>query len=145
MQSPTIFYSWQSDTNREWNQKLIQRCLEQAAAIAGNKLGFGNGIVVERDTTGVAGLPAIPDTIFERIDSCAVFVGDMTLVGQAWPHKKDQKPEELQSFPNANVVLELGYAVRAIGWRRVLGVMNCANGNPDQQIFHLLHHRWPCA
>jgi hypothetical protein len=142
MKAPTIFYSWQSDTNRDWNEKLIGACLEKAAAKSTGQLGLQAGVVVERDATGVGGLPSIPETIFERIDSCAVFVGDMTLVGQAWPYKKEHNPEETQKFPNANVILELGYAVKAIGWKRVLGVMNCTYGQPDKQIFHLLQHRW---
>lgn len=143
MQAPIVFFSWQSDTEEKWNRYFILPCLEQAAANAANELGLKNGIVIHRDTSGVGGSPSIPETIFGRIDNCAVFVGDITLVGQAWPYDKEQKPETTQMFPNANVILELGYAVKTIGWKRVLGVMNSAKGKPDKQIFHLLQHRWP--
>ena len=143
MQAPIIFYSWQSDTKGKWNRYFILECLELAAANAAKELGLKNGIVVHRDTTGVGGTPSIPETIFGRIDNCAVFVGDITLVGRAWPSENEQPPESTQAFPNANVILELGYAVKTIGWKRVLGVMNAAKGKPDKHIFHLLQHRWP--
>lgn len=144
MQAPTVFFSWQSDTTRRFNKNLIETALVKATTSVSNELGLSAGMIVDRDTQGVSGSPSIPETIFQKIDSCAVFVADLTLVGQAWARKVDQKPEELQRFPNANVILELGYAVKSIGWRRVIGVLNSAGDKkPDKSIFHLLQHRWP--
>jgi hypothetical protein len=140
MKAPIIFYSWQSDTKGGFNRRFLEACLLKVAEIAPPKLGLKNGIVIERDTTEVSGLVSIPQTIFGRIDRCAVFVGDITLVGQAWPKTEGDQPQKL---PNANVMLELGYAAKAIGWKRIIGVMNCAYGKPDEQIFHFLQHRWP--
>lgn len=142
MNEPTIFYSWQSDTDQDLNHRFIASCLKEAAVVATESAGLPNGIVIESDTTGVGGTPSIPETIFQRIDSCAVFIADMTLVAESRP-KAGTKAEECQKHPNANVILELGYAVKSIGWKRVLGVMNTVYGNPDKQIFHLLQHRWP--
>jgi len=144
MEAPTIFYSWQSDTNRKFNQKVIERALTRSAENASKELGLKTGIIVDRDTKDVSGSPSIPETIFQKIDTCAAFLGDLTLVGQAWPHKADQQSETLQKFPNANVILELGYAAKSVGWRRIIGVMNTiGDKKPDDLIFHLLQRRWP--
>jgi hypothetical protein len=43
---------------------------------------------------------------------------------------------------NPNVVFELGYAVRRLGFGRVVGTMNTAFGPPDDQMFDI-KRRWP--
>ena len=147
MNAPTIFYSWQSDTKSAWNKSFIESCLQEAVVKIAQRTGFENGIIVQRDTTGAAGTPPIPDTIFDRIDRCAVFVGDVSFVGRALGDTQAEQPEpaETQMFPNANVILELGYAVKTIGWERVICVMNTAYGKPDDHIFHFLQHRFPAT
>lgn len=150
--APIIFYSWQSDSKRRWNQFFIENCLEEAVATVSQQQGLRNGIILQRDTTGVPGMPSIPATIFERIDKCAVFIGDVSFVGRALPKTTaatpqtgagETPPPDTQMFPNANVVLELGYAAKSIGWKRIICVMNTAYGKPDDQIFHFLQHRFP--
>ncbi len=140
MEPPTVFYSWQSDADRNCNQRFIGECLDAAVKLATDKMTLPQGLVVRRDTTDGAGTPSIPATIFRRIDECAVFVGDVTLVaGSCDSCAKDG----IQKFPNGNVALELGYAVKTLGWNRILLTMNTAYGKPDEQIFHLLQHRNP--
>ena len=45
--------------------------------------------------------------------------------------------------PNANVMLELGYAVGILGWDRVICVMNDHFGKPDDLPFDVRHRRFP--
>lgn len=61
----------------------------------------------ESDTGGVPGSPNIIETVFGRIRDCAIFVADLTFTS---------KTESGKLSPNPNVLIELGYAARSIGW-----------------------------
>lgn len=90
--------------------------------------------VLDHDTKGIPGAPGIVETILQKIDSCSVFVADITFVA-----KNDYK-----LFPNSNVLIELGYAIKSIGDTRIVCVMNSSFGKPkDGLTFDLAHKRWP--
>lgn len=91
---------------------------------------------VDSDTQGVAGQPPIVETIFKKIDSCAVFVADMTLVGIR---------DDGCQIPNPNVLIEYGWALKALTHQRVIWVMNTAFGEPSGENlpFDLRHTRRP--
>ena len=44
-------------------------------------------------------------------------------------------------IPNPNVLLELGYASKAIGWERIVMVANTAFGQPEELPFDLRKRR----
>jgi hypothetical protein len=92
--------------------------------------------VLDSDTQGVAGSPPIVDTIFKKIDSAAVFVADLTFVGE----RCSGKPT-----PNPNVAIEYGYALKTLSHARIVGVMNEVHGKPtrDSLPFDLGHMRFP--
>lgn len=69
------------------------------------------------DTQGVAGSPDIVATILRKIDEAAVFIGDVTPITVSADGK---------ACANPNVLIELGYAHRALGETRVLQVWNTA-------------------
>jgi hypothetical protein len=48
-----------------------------------------------------------------------------------------------KKLPNINVAIEIGYAGRAVGWERMIVVMNGAYGDADEQVFDLKRHRNP--
>jgi hypothetical protein len=127
----TIFYSWQSDTKAAANRTLIQDALEGAV----KELRADGSIlvepVVERDTKGIPGAPDIGMTILEKIDASAVIVADVTIVGRS-----DGRPS-----PNPNVLIELGYALKSLGHRRVILVQNIAFGGPEDLPFDLRQKR----
>lgn len=81
----------------------------------------------------MAGSPPIVDTILQKVRECAVFVADLTFVG---------KPCQ---FPNPNVLIEYGYALRCHSHDRLVGIINTAYGKPDAESlpFDLRHLRWP--
>src|SRR5438128_8742049 len=106
----TIFWSWQDDSPGPVNREFIQDCLQRAA----KELGKVRAAIIslDRDTRGVAGSPEIAATILGKVRSSDVFVFDSTLYYS--------KP---RASPNRNVMLELGYALAALGDSRVIGVM----------------------
>lgn len=88
--------------------------------------------VVDRDTAGVPGSPAISDTILQKISRADVFVPDVSIVMSGGPNRWS---------PNPNVVMELGYAVAELGWDRIVMVMNTAYGDVAQLPFDLRGRR----
>lgn len=128
----TIFYSWQSDTTSKWNRNLIEEALERALKAIRKDDEASVEPVLDRDTAGVGGSPAITDTIFRKISTADVFVADVTTVNHG---DKDRL------IPNPNVSLELGYAIARLGWGRILLVQNAVHGGPEDLPFDLRGRR----
>lgn len=126
-----VFYSWQSDLPNRCNRSLIESALKSAL----KRLSADGGLEVEpaldRDTKDVPGSPAIADAILKKIDGCAVFVADVTPIGKIGG----------KCLPNPNVLIELGYAVKALGWNRVVMVLNEAFAKVEELPFDLRHRR----
>lgn len=124
----TAFYSWQSDSPAKTNRYLILAALEQAVKSVNPSLSVE--VVVDRDTINVPGSPDITHTILQKIAECSLFVADVTIVGR-----------EPRPTPNPNVLVELGYAIRCLGWERVVLVMNTVHGDPEELPFDLRQKR----
>lgn len=123
-----IFYSWQSDLPNATNRGFILTALEGACEEIAKDLAVDERPEVDRDTQGVPGAPDIASTIFKKIDSADAFVADISIVvGTA-----GERP-----CPNPNVLIELGYAIKALGWERIILVMNTAYGGPELLPFDL--------
>lgn len=124
----TVFYSWQLWTkrgrNRDFIEEVLSQTIEQIEEVQ---------IIIDRDTKDLPGAPAIADSILAKIEQCDIFLADVTLVIS----------DEEHTSPNPNVMLELGYAVRSIGWNRIIMVMNEAFGVAKLLPFDLVHRRWP--
>ncbi len=135
----TIFFSWQIDRPTKEGRNLVERALERAISRIGEDTEIEEAVrelVVDRDTKGVPGSPPIVDTIFRKIDQAAVFVPDLTFVGA----RPDGRPT-----PNPNVLIEYGWALKSLGYSRILPVMNTAFGKPtpDAMPFDMRHLRNP--
>ena len=75
----------------------------------------------------------ITATILDKISRSAVFVADLTPVGET-PDRK--------ALPNPNVLIELGWALRDLGPDRIIAVLNTAGGwKPDDLPFDIRHRR----
>ena len=122
----TIFYSWQVDLPSDTNHDFIQAALEEASGSIASELAIT--AIIERDTRGVSGSPNIAKTVFDKIRGSDVFVADITAVGKTSAEK---------AVPNPNVMLELGYALDALGENRVILVMNTAYGRVEELPFDL--------
>jgi hypothetical protein len=88
--------------------------------------------VVDRDTLGLPGAPDIVHSIFEKIELALVFVCDVSIISE---------PSAKRPTPNPNVLVELGYALKALGHTRMLLVMNTAYGEVKKLPFDLDHRR----
>jgi hypothetical protein len=135
----TVFISWQKDTPDNIGRSFLKDILHDVCKEIASDDTLDKSLRdlnVDSDTQGAAGKAAITETILEKIDQCTVFVADMTLVGRL----KDD-----EGVPNPNVLIEYGRAVKAVGNKRVICVMNTAYGEPkDYDIpFNLRHIRWP--
>jgi hypothetical protein len=128
-----VFYSWQTDLPSNTNRNFIERALKNAANALINDGSLQVEPVVDRDTVGVPGSPNISDTIFSKIDQAHVFVCDVSIINQnAVAQNADARPT-----PNPNVLVELGYAMKTLGARRIIMVFNSAYGKPEQLPFDL--------
>lgn len=130
----TVFYSWQSDLDARVTRQLIRESLNAALTLVNAQLGVDDAARLDQDTQGVPGMPDIVTTILAKIDGCAVFVPDLSLVAVA--------PNGSRS-PNPNVLLELGYALRAKSDRQIVPVMNESFGAASELPFDLARRRWP--
>ncbi len=80
----------------------------------------------------VAGSPDIAQTILDKVDASSVFVCDVSPIN---------KGAATRLTPNPNVLIELGYAVRALGWERVIMVFNLDTGRIEDLPFDIRHRR----
>lgn len=123
-----IFYSWQSDLPNSTNRGFIQRALEQAGKEIRDDDSIAVEPVIDRDTAGIPGSPDIAATILEKIDQCDVFACDVSIINQG---------ATTRLTPNPNVLIELGYALKRLGWSRILMIQNTEFGNVEELPFDL--------
>jgi hypothetical protein len=123
-----VFYSWQSDLLNATNRGFIQTALEKAAKTIRNDDSIEVEPVIDRDTSGVPGAPDIGTTIFSKIEQASVFVCDVSIINKALGTRP---------CPNPNVLIELGYAIKALGSARIIMVLNSAFGGPELLPFDL--------
>jgi hypothetical protein len=132
MMNCKIFYSWQSDLPNATNRGFIEKALENAAKSIRNDDSIKVEPVIDRDTKEVPGSPDIAHTIFDKIEQAQVFVCDVSIINQNAPSRPT---------PNPNVLIELGYAIKALGWQKITLVMNTAFGKPEELPFDLRMRR----
>lgn len=125
-----IFYSWQSDLPKNKTKSFIRECIDEAIDLAQET----EAIEAERDeaTTGTTGAPNIVTTLFSKIDNCDLFIADVSLC-------YTDNPLQKKYSPNPNVLLELGYAVKTLGWDRIICLCNTEFG--DSYPFDISHNR----
>lgn len=136
----TIFLSWQHDTLPKNGHYFLKSVLEEVCRSIQSDTAIAEAerdVVPDSDTTGVPGQPHIVDAILKKIDAASIFIADLTYTGRTWDDKK--------YTPNANVLLEYGWALKSLGSSRVISLMNVAYGGPEKHPlpFDLGHYRWP--
>lgn len=88
--------------------------------------------VIDRDTKSVIGTPDIVSTIFNKIDNCNIFVADVSFINPDFSGKK---------CPNPNVLIELGYAAKSLGWEKIICIFNSDYGKVEDLPFDLRFRR----
>lgn len=128
----TVFYSWQSDLENKFNRGFIQEVLNKAVKNISNNKDFNLEAVIDRDTYGVPGSPAIVESITGKIAKSDVFVCDVSIINSSSKKRRS---------PNPNVLFELGFASAILGWDRIIMIQNEAYGGPDKLPFDLRGRR----
>ncbi len=134
----TIFYSWQSDAPPEINQNFIAKALRAAVEEIRTENALPDLPIVDLGLERVPGSPEIATIMFRKIGRSAIFVGDVTLVGEI-------KGNPAKKIPNANVSVEMGYAAAYMGWERIICVMNetVEYGKAEDQPVDTRNRRFP--
>ena len=120
-----VFLSWQSDTDPKVGLLTVRSSLERAI----QRLDLD--LELDEATRGRPGSQILFEGIREKIASCAIFIPDLTFIGQSDDGRK--------RLPNANVLIEYGYALANLAEERILPVMNLHFGAIDQLPFDLRH------
>lgn len=136
----TIFYSWQSDT-KDKSRKIIEEALSEAKT----SLLENRGITIEIDhsTLGECGMPSIDQAILRKIDNCDIFLCDLTPVVKYEKEEGNGNTINKQ-VPNPNVLIELGYAMSAVGVNYIIPVAHQGKWSPNELPFDINHHAVCC-
>ena len=84
----------------------------------------------------VPGSPEIATIMFRKIGRSAIFVGDVSLVGEI----KGDPPKKI---PNGTVSVEMGYAAAYLGWEQHICVLNEHYGKAEEQPADTRNRRFP--
>jgi hypothetical protein len=87
---------------------------------------------LDRDTMNLYGTPDIADSIFLKIARSKIFVADVSIINTAEGDRK---------CPNPNVLIELGFAARVLGWERIFCIYNLDYGSFEDLPFDLRQRR----
>lgn len=143
-----VFYSWQSDRPNRVCRGLIKSALSDAISQLNAELEEADrpteeALELDHDTKGLPGSPDIAASILDKIEKARVFVADVTPIGLS-DAADGVQPKHL---PNPNVMIELGYAKRALGTDRVVQVWNTSptGCGPADLPFDMRGKRGPIA
>lgn len=141
-----IFWSWQSDHDGKVSHYFVRDALNDAIKTLKAESNLEEPTEADRrtqlhldhDTKGNTGWVDITQSIFEKIEASAVFIADVTPVAFS-PSKKDGEGKEvgLRPIMNPNVAIELGYALKALDWTKIIPVMNTAYGSVERMPFDI--------
>ncbi len=138
-----VFWSWQSDTLGKTGRHFVREAIEEAIAELKQSSDVEEPTTQERredlhldhDRKGVPGSPDLANVIFEKIEKAAVFIADVTAVGQT--------VDATKKLINSNVAIEYGHAHKALGDRSILMIHNLHYGARDDLPFDLKHKAGP--
>ena len=130
--SRTIFFSWQSDLSNNHHRSFIETCIKKALKNLSQDDFAHIYMDYDRDTLGRNGSPDISEVIFEKIERSILFICDISIVTG---YNEDRKS------PNPNVLIELGYAAKQLGWERVICFFDENTGTVEELPFDLRQKR----
>jgi predicted nucleotide-binding protein len=128
----TIFFSWQSDLDNSQHRNYIEKCIKQALKNLSQNDLAQIYMDYDRDTLGRYGSPDITEVIFDKIEKSILFVCDVSIVTGG---------NGIRKSPNPNVLIELGFAVKQLGWERVICLFNQKSGDIEDLPFDLRQKR----
>lgn len=128
-----IFYSWQSDLPKNQNLNFIETSIKDALKRLRQQKPISLDIKLDKATRNLAGSPDIAESIFSKIGNSSIFIADISIINKDY--------DGLRKTPNPNVLVELGYAARSIGWEKIICVYNTDFGNYNDLPFDLRNRR----
>lgn len=128
-----IFYSWQSDLPKNQNLNFIETSINDALKKLRQKETISLNIKLDKATRNLAGSPDIAESIFTKIGNSNIFIADISIINKDY--------DKLRKTPNPNVLIELGYAARSLGWEKIICVYNKDFGNYNDLPFDLRNRR----
>lgn len=123
-----IFYSRQSDLSNTKNRNLIESCLKKAIKLLKNEIDEVSEFSIESDSRNDIGTPDLTESIFNKIERCDILVADISIINA----KSNSRPT-----PNPNVLLEVGFAAKAISWSNILCIYNSEYGKVELLPFDI--------
>jgi hypothetical protein len=123
-----VFYSWQSDLSNNTNRGFLETCITEALKELNVSDLYDIEFSLDKDTKDESGTPHIAETIFSKIEKSKLFIADVSIINSGSVGRKT---------PNPNVLIELGYAARTLGWERIICIYNKAYGSFDDLPFDL--------
>ena len=124
----TIFYSWQSDLPSRKNRTLIESCLKKAVKLLKDEVKEVSEFSIDSDSRNDIGTPDLSQSIFDKIDKCDIFIADISIIN----------PESIyRKTPNPNVLFELGFATKSVGWTNIICIFNSEYGNVELLPFDI--------
>src|SRR5688500_3853537 len=111
-----IFYSWQSDIDKKKDlgqKKAVLKAIESAKSTI--ELEKGITLYIDEATRDMSGAINIVESIEQTIKQCDIFIADISIINKGSDFRKTSNP---------NVMFELGMETEAIGWNRIIFVLN---------------------
>lgn len=120
----TLFYSWENNIPNQKNmlEKNIRNALKRLKKDDVLDMDF------DRDTKNKSGAVNIADTILKKISNCSIFIADVSFVKNNWFAK---------NIVNQNVLFELGYAVKKLGYEKIILIFNIERGKIEDLPFDI--------
>lgn len=128
----TIFFSWQSDLDNSRHRNFLERCINQALKNLSKADDAQIYMNYDRDTLGLDGSPDITSAIFDKIEKSVLFICDISIVTGG---------NGLRKSPNPNVLIELGFAIKQLGWDKVICLFDKNTGSLEDIPFDLRQKR----
>ncbi len=130
-----VFFCWQDHLDNKLHRFLIRDALNVAIGKVQSELPEGTDCILRQDsdTFERAGTIEIANTIIQKIQNSTIVIGDVT------PVLRDTEKDRF--YPNPNVMLELGYAAKTLGWSRIICLFNKAFCKTEDLPFDIRHRR----
>lgn len=110
------------------NRSLIQTCIKKALKNTFLKVNEISEYIIETDSRNDIGTPDLVDSIFAKIDNCDIFICDISIVNSG---------DNFRLMPNPNVMIELGYAAKSLGWPNIICIFNKEFANIESLPFDI--------
>ena len=127
-----IFYSWQSDLSNKSNRGFLESCIKDALKELSLSELYDIEFSIDKDTMNETGTPHIAETIFRKIEKSKLFIADVSIINSDYSGRK---------APNPNVLIELGYAAKVLGWDKIICIFNTDFGSFDDLPFDIKFRR----